>query len=47
VKGMRLVPFSAQAVFQLSVFTLAPVFPLVLTMISVDELVQRLMKVVF
>jgi hypothetical protein len=47
VKGMRLVPFSIQTVVQLGVFTLAPVLPLVLTMISLDELVQRLMKVVF
>jgi hypothetical protein len=47
VKAMRFVPFTGQTVLQLAVTTLVPVVPLTLTMISLEELLERLLKVVF
>ncbi len=47
VKGMRYVPFTGQTVLQLAVTTLVPVAPLMLTLISLEELLERLLKVVF
>jgi len=47
VKGMRLAPFTLQTVLQLAVTTLVPVVPLALTMISLEELLLRLLKIVF
>jgi hypothetical protein len=47
VKGMRLAPFSLQAVLQLAVASLIPVAPLLLTMISLEELLTRLIQAVF
>jgi hypothetical protein len=47
VKGMRFVPFTLQTVLQLAVATLLPVLPLALTMISLEELLGRLLKMVF
>jgi hypothetical protein len=47
VKGMRLVPFTTQTVLQLAVPTLLPVLPLMLTMISLEQLLERLLAVVF
>ncbi|HEU0038674.1 MAG TPA: hypothetical protein VFR76_05320, partial [Verrucomicrobiae bacterium] len=42
VRGMRSVPITKEAVFQLAVLTLLPVLPLLLTMISFEELLGRL-----
>jgi hypothetical protein len=47
VKGMRYVPFTMQTVVQLAVTSLVPVAPLLLTMISLEQLLERLLKVVF
>jgi hypothetical protein len=47
IRQMRWIPFTTQNVLQLAVTTLIPVLPLTLTMISLEELVQRLLKVVF
>jgi hypothetical protein len=47
VKGMRVAPFTLQTVLQLAVATLLPVVPLTLTMISLEELLMQLLKVVF
>jgi hypothetical protein len=47
VKGMKLVPFSVQTVLQLGVTTLLPVAPLLLTVIPLEELLERLIKMVF
>jgi hypothetical protein len=47
VRGMRFVPFTVQVVVQLAVTTLAPVVPLTLTMISLEQLLEQLLKVVF
>jgi hypothetical protein len=47
VKEMRLAPFTLQTVLQLAIATLVPVVPLTLTMISLEELLQRLLTMVF
>jgi hypothetical protein len=47
VRSMRPVPVSKEALVQLVVITLVPVVPLVLTMIPLDELLKRLLQVVF
>jgi hypothetical protein len=47
VKEMRWIPFTVTTVFQLAVTTLLPVVPLLLTMISLEELLERLLKIVF
>lgn len=47
VDTMRVTPFTLQSVLQLALATLAPVLPLALTMFSLQELMQRLVKVVF
>ena len=47
LKDMRWVPFTMSTVLQLAVTTLVPVLPLLLTMISLEELLERLLKMVF
>ena len=47
IKTMRYAPFSKETVFQLGVVTLVPLTPLLLTMISLEELVKRLLTAVF
>jgi hypothetical protein len=47
VEGMRWVPFTLQTVLQLALVTLLPVAPLILTMIPLEELFDRLLKIVF
>jgi hypothetical protein len=47
VRQMRVVLFGRDTVLQLAVITLLPVAPLLLTMLSPQELVERLLKVVF
>ena len=47
VKTMRFVPFTLQTVLQLAVTTLLPVLPLMLTLISLEELLERLLKIIF
>jgi len=47
VRSMRLVPFDRDTVVRLAVITLLPVAPLVLTMVSLDELLKRLLRIVF
>jgi hypothetical protein len=47
VKGMRPVPFNLQSILQVAVFTLLPCCPLILTMISLEDLLKRLLKIVF
>ena len=47
VNEMRLVPFTIQTVLQLAVVTLLPVVPLLLTMIPLEDLLVRLLKIVF
>ncbi len=45
VRGMRLFPFDKAAVLQTVVVTLMPVFPLALTMISLEELIKTLLGI--
>lgn len=47
IRRMNIVPFTKQTVFQLAVITLLPIVPLLLTMISLQELINRLLKSVF
>ena len=47
LREMRWVPFTAPTVLQLAVTTLLPVLPLMLTMISLEELLERLLEMVF
>ena len=46
VQRMRLVPFTKDTVLQLVVIALLPTAPLLLTMVSLEELLTRLLKVV-
>jgi hypothetical protein len=46
LQDMRVVPFSAATLTRLGVFVLAPVAPLLLTMVSVEELLKRLVQMV-
>ena len=47
VRGMRMVPFGKDAVLQLSIATVAPILPLVLTMMPLEELLKRLAAIIF
>ena len=47
VRTMRLTPVTKEAIFQLVAVTLAPIVPLALTMMSLEELLQRLVVIVF
>jgi hypothetical protein len=47
IRGLRAVPITKEAIVQLAVITLAPVAPLILTMVPLDELLKRLLQVVF
>lgn len=47
IRNMSLVPFTKTTVLQLAVITLLPVAPLLLTMVSLEELMKRLLQVVF
>jgi hypothetical protein len=45
IRDMRTVPFTRDTVIQLAVITLIPVAPLLLTMISLEELLKRLLQI--
>ena len=47
VRTMRLVPFTKETVLILLITTLAPVLPLTLTMVPLNELMRRLLGVLF
>jgi hypothetical protein len=47
IQMMRVVPFSKETILQLAIVTLAPMGPLLLTMISFEELMKRLLSAVF
>ena len=46
-RGMRWVPFTGQTVVQLAVTTVLPVVPLTLTMFSANEMLERMLQMVF
>ena len=45
VRSMKLAPITRDAVLQLLIFTLAPLAPLMLTMVPLEELMTALLKV--
>ena len=47
VRSMRLAPVTKEAILQLAAATLAPVVPLALTMMSLEELLKRLFGILF
>ena len=47
VNEMRWIPFNMKTVVQLAAVTVAPTLPLTLTMIPLDELLMRLVKIIF
>ena len=47
IRSMRAVPFTRDTVLQLAVIALLPVAPLLLTMVSLEELLKRLLQVIF
>ena len=47
VRRMRIVPVSKEAVFQLGVTTLMPLTPLLLTLMPLEELLKKLLGVIF
>ncbi len=47
IKEMRLVPFTMRSVLQLAVLTLLPVGPLLLTVFSLEQVLDGLLKVLF
>jgi hypothetical protein len=47
IQTMRLVPFTKEALLQLLVMTLAPVLPLTLTMVPLEELLRRMLGMLF
>ncbi len=47
VRTMRVMPFTKEAIIQLAIVTAAPVAPLVLTMISFEETLKKLLGILF
>jgi hypothetical protein len=47
VRTMRIVPFTKESILRLAVVTVAPVAPLLLTMMSLEELLKKLLGILF
>jgi hypothetical protein len=47
VKGIRIVPVTKETLFQLGVATVAPVVPLVLTLMPLEDLIKKLFGIIF
>jgi hypothetical protein len=47
IKQIKVIPFTPRAVVQLVIVTLIPLAPLLLTMISAEDLLKKLLQVVF
>jgi hypothetical protein len=47
VRTMHIVPFTKEAILQLAVVTVAPVAPLLLTMMSLEEILKKLLGILF
>ena len=47
VRSMRTLPFTREAVLQLAVITLLPIAPLLLTLLSFEDLLKGLLKIIF
>jgi hypothetical protein len=46
VRGMKSVPFGRDTVLQLAFFSLAPVAPLILTLIPLGQLIDQFIKII-
>jgi hypothetical protein len=47
VRSIRLAPITKEAVLQLLIVTLLPLAPLLLTMMSIEEALKRLLGILF
>jgi hypothetical protein len=47
VQDMRVVPISKQAILQLGAATLAPIVPLLLTLMPLEQLLNKLFGIIF
>jgi hypothetical protein len=47
IQDMRIVPVSKQAMLQLGAATLAPITPLLLTLMPLEELLRKLFGILF
>jgi hypothetical protein len=47
VREMRIVPFGTDDIVRLAAATAVPLLPLTLTIISLEELLTRLLKILF
>jgi hypothetical protein len=47
IQGMRIVPVTTEALFQLAVATVAPIVPLVLTLMPLEDLLKKLFGILF
>ena len=47
IQDMRMVPVTRQAMFQLAAATLAPLVPLLLTLMPLEELLKKLLGILF
>ena len=47
MRGLRVVPVTKEAVLQLTAATLLPIAPLLLTMMPLDELLRKLVGILF
>jgi len=47
VRGMRIVPLTKEAIFQLVVATVVPIAPLLLTLMPLEDLLKKLFGVLF
>jgi hypothetical protein len=47
VRTMRITPFTKEAIIQLAAVTVAPIAPLVLSMMSLEEILKKLMGILF
>jgi len=47
LNDMRLVPFDLRSILRLAIAVLAPIAPLLLTMISMEQLLSQILKVLF
>jgi hypothetical protein len=47
VRTMRIAPFTKEAILQLAAVTVAPIIPLLLTMMPLEELLKKLLGILF
>ena len=47
IKGMRVIPVSKEAILQLAIVAVAPIVPLLLTLMPLEELLKKLIGIVF